>query len=110
MNSWLLSVLFGIMLGVTLFGCVRLRVWLAHSLGYKTGTWALRILSLTSIAAMIIVANGFLIGLRAAIAGSAANEQTLPMEIVFSIVGFALGYFLVTRNACSESCTVKSIW
>ncbi len=110
MNSWLLSILFGIMLGVTLFACVRLRVRLTNWLGLRSGSWRLRTLSFASIIAMIAIANGFLIGLRAAIASAGPTDQLLIMEVLFSLIGFALGYFLVTRNTCTDNCTVKSIW
>ena len=96
MTDWLPATCAGVALGVLLFVCVRLRMAFAPMARERYGQGARLAVWILSIALMIALANGTLIGLRTYLLDTAHVNATLKYEIWFCALALAVGVFLVS--------------
>ncbi len=109
MIEWVISAVAGIALGWLLYLCVRLRVKLLSASHGRSASRPLQIWA-TTIVLMIVIGNVSLYALRSGLLLMQPGRITLPYEIGFAIVGFAVGLALVTRKAWMAQCSVFSCW
>lgn len=90
--------MFGGVLGLLLFGCVRLRMHLGPRLKARYGNRARRAYWLLTIVMMVALANVALFGLRAYMTTSPPNGSQLAMEIWFALLALGVAMGLIFRR------------
>jgi hypothetical protein len=98
MQQWIAATLFGGVLGLALFGCVRLRMHVGPRIKARYGKYARRAYWLLTIVVMIALANLALLGLRAYFAGSPPAGNQLVMEIWFAVLALTVAMGLIFRR------------
>ena len=95
MQSWIASTLAGIVLGLTFYGFVRLRMHLGPLIRDKYGNTARRIYWLLTILIMVMSANIALIALRTFLPGTGSH---LMPEMWFILVAVTIAFALISRR------------
>lgn len=98
MQQWIAATLLGGVLGLALFGCVRLRMHLGPRLKARYGNKARRAYWLLTIVIMVTLANVALLGLRAYFAADPPVGNQLVMEIWFAVLALAVAMSLIFRR------------
>lgn len=95
--AWALDIAAGVVLGLTFFVLVRLRMLVAPWLGRKLGQWARWLMWVVIGLTMITVANLELFGLRLILNEQFGLTSAFFHELLFALIGFGTGFFLITR-------------
>ena len=102
--TWLMTGLLGLVLGVGLYGCVRLRnaclPWARNQYGQK-GYW---LCWLAALSVMLLTANIGIVIVRVFANLSVSPIASLPLEVTFIVITLATGGGLAMRHArnCSS--------
>ncbi len=103
--TWLMTAVLGLILGLCLYGTVRIRnaclPWIRGTLG-PAGYW---LCWLTALALMLLAANIGIILVRGLVGLSVARVAPLPLEVCFTVVALLTGGSLAFRHArnCRKS-------
>ncbi len=95
---WIAATLAGLGLGLAWFGCVRLRMHFGPILKARYGNHVRRIYWVLTIAAMIVLANLTLLGLRAFLHDPAPPPNQLLLEVWFAVLAVGLAFALIFRR------------
>jgi len=98
MQQWIATTLLGGVLGLALFGCVRLRMHLGQRIKARYGNLARRAYWLLTIVVMVTLANVALLGLRAYFTAAPPAGNQLVMEIWFAVLALAVAMSLIFRR------------
>ncbi|MGI9341400.1 MAG: hypothetical protein ACR2QV_01025 [Gammaproteobacteria bacterium] len=98
MQQWIAATLLGGVLGLALFGCVRLRMHLGPRIKARYGNQARHAYWLLTIVVMVALANLALLGLRAYFAAVPPVGNQLVMEIWFAVLALAVAMSLIFRR------------
>lgn len=97
--TWLMTAMLGLILGLCLYGMVRIRnaclPWARGTLG-QVGYWTCW---LAALALMLLAANVGIILVRQLVGLSVAEVAPLPLEMCFSVVALLTGGSLALRHA-----------
>ena len=103
MQHWIFATLIGIGLGLMLYGCVRLRIYLGPKLQERFGNWARSAYWLLTIVVMVILANFSLLTLRSLFAELPDPPNTLMLEIWFALLAAVVALFLIYKRVTKNS-------
>ena len=95
MLHWVAASTGGILLGLLLFGCVRLRMYLGPIIKESYGEWARRAYWLATIGVMILLANLGLFYLRSYLGGLEYDSSNLLLEILFAVLALVIAMSLI---------------
>jgi hypothetical protein len=102
-QHWLIATLEGAFLGLALYLCVRLRMYLGPLIVKRFGQGARRAYWLLTILLMILLSNLGLYVFRLYLGSQFFGDETLMLEFWFAILALAVGVGLVfmkiSRNA-----------
>jgi hypothetical protein len=98
MQHWLFATFAGVGLGLTLYACVRLRMYVGPLIRERFGDWARRAYWLVTILVMIIIGNAGLFVLRIYLDSQSVEHGTLILELWFGVIAMAVGLALVFRR------------
>jgi hypothetical protein len=102
MQHWIVATLEGACLGLALYFCVRLRMYVGPMIRKRFGHWVHRSYWLLTILIMIILGNAGLYIFRAYLHNQSFADETLPLELYFAtttlLVGLALIFRKIVRN------------
>jgi cytochrome c biogenesis factor len=97
--TWLMTAALGLLLGLCLYGLVRLRnaclPWARGTLG-QFGYW---VCWLAALALMLLAANVGIILVRQLVGQSVVEVAPLPLEVCFTLVALLTGGSLALRHA-----------
>ena len=101
MQAWIIATAAGIALGLLLYLCVRLRMWLGPIIRDRFGQWARRLYWIVTIAVMVVLANAGLLLVREWVGIDAANLLLLEIWFALLALGTAMSmiYRRIRRNA-----------
>lgn len=91
MQHWFVATLTGAGLGLALYGCVRLRVWLGPRIGDWYGQHMRRAYWVLTVVIMVILANIALWGLRRYLQAAAPSASGLLLESWFALLALVVG-------------------
>ena len=103
--TWLMTAALGLLLGLCLYGTVRVRnaclPWVRGTFG-QAGYW---LCWLTALALMLLAANIGIILVRQLVGLSVAEVAPLPREVCFTVVALLTGGSLAFRHSrnCRKS-------
>ena len=103
MQHWLIATLEGAGLGLALYLCVRLRMYLGPLIRERFGTHARRTYWILTIVVMVILSNLGLFLFRMYLDSQATIEESLMLELWFAIVATGLGLGLIFRRLSPKS-------
>ena len=95
MTPWFVDMALGIILGLLLYACVRLRMYAGPRLKEAYGQWPRRIAWAMILLLMIGIGNLVLYAERVYLRNAGVGEDTLLHEVLFAIIGLVLGLWLV---------------
>lgn len=98
MQHWLIATLEGAILGLTLYCCVRLRMYLGPKLRKRFGNLARRAYWLITILLMIVLANVGLLIFRIYLSSQSIAAETLYLELWFGLVALGVGIAMIFRR------------
>jgi len=98
MQHWLIATLEGVGLGLTLYLCVRLRMYLGPLIVKRFGQGARRAYWLLTILAMILLGNLGLYVFRIYLGSQPVTDNMLSLELWFAITALVVGLGLVFRK------------
>lgn len=98
MQHWLIATLEGLGLGLTLYACVRLRMYVGPLIKQRFGDWARRVYWLATILVMVILGNAGLFFFRIYLDSQSVDNGTLLLELWFGVIAMAVGLALVFRK------------
>lgn len=96
--DWIATTLAGVGLGVALFGCVRLRMYLGPLLKARYGMHLHRIYWGVTILVMVVIANMALRGLRAWLHVAGPPQHPVLLEAWFAVLALGVGFALISRR------------
>jgi len=109
MIDFLIAIIEGVILGVTFYACVRLRMRVAPIMLEKYGQNPRKITWLLSIALMVLLANLGLLLLRTSLFGFVGHDPSIATEACFAITALVTGCLLVLRHTRgSDSCATDA--
>ena len=103
MQHWLIATLEGVFLGLTLYLCVRLRMYLGPVIIKRFGQWARRAYWLFTILVMIALSNVGLYVFRIYLSSQQVADETLLLELWFATMALAVGLGLIFRRFSRNS-------
>ena len=103
MQHWLVATLEGFFLGLTLYLCVRLRMYLGPVMMKRFGQWARRAYWLFTILVMIALSNLGLYVFRVYLSSQPVGDETLLLELWFATIALAVGLVLIFRKTYRNS-------
>jgi hypothetical protein len=98
MNHWLVATGIGILLGLLLYACVRIRMYLGPILKKHYGNRARQMYWVFTMAVMVLIANTALIGLQKYLSDPLAPGNHLIIEIWFALLALAVALTLIFRK------------
>jgi hypothetical protein len=98
MQFWLAGSITGILLGLILFACVRLRMHFGPLVREKYGDWARKVYWLATILLMVFLANLSLKLLRIYIDNELPAMENLMLEIWFALLAFTIPLVLIFKR------------
>jgi hypothetical protein len=107
-QHWLIATLEGACLGLTLYLCVRLRMYLGPLIVKRFGQRARRAYWLFTILVMILLSNLGLYVFRIYLGSQPISDKTLPLELWFATMALAMGLGLVFRKILRSFLTGES--
>lgn len=108
MQHWLIATLEGACLGLALYLCVRLRMYLGPLIVKRFGQGARRAYWLLTILVMLILSNLGLYLFRAYLNSQSIPDEWLPLELWFATMALAVGLGLVFRKVLRSFLTGES--
>ena len=106
-NTGSLPLLRVFFLGLTLYICVRLRMYVGPAIRKNFGQWARRAYWLFTILVMIALTNAALYVFRIYLSSQAVTEETLLLELWFAIMSLAVALGLIFRKISRNSLTTE---
>jgi len=106
-QHWLIATLEGFFLGLTLFLCVRLRMYLGPVIIKRFGQWARRAYWLFTILVMIALSNVGLYVFRIYLSSQHVTDETLLFELWFATMALAVGLGLIFRKLSRNPVTAE---
>ena len=103
MQHWIFATLIGIGLGLMLYGCVRLRIYVGPILRDRFGNWARSAYWVFTIIVMVLLANFSLLTLRGLLADLPDPPSSLLLEIWFALLAAGIALFLVFKRVTKNS-------
>jgi hypothetical protein len=103
MQHWLIATIEGVGLGLTLYLCVRLRMFLGPLIREHFGNQARRVYWLFTILVMIVLSNIGLYIFRIYLGSKTKGEEALPLELWFAIIAMAVALGLIYRRLSNKS-------
>lgn len=97
-HHWIAATLIGFCLGLALYGCVRLRIFLGPRLRDRYGNVARQAFWILTIVVMVALANAALRGLRMYLNDPAPPANNLLLEIWFSALALMVGMGLLLKR------------
>jgi hypothetical protein len=101
MLDWVSATIFGLILSLGLYGCVRLRMHFGPIVYRRYGTLARHVYWVVTIVVMVLIANLGLMLLRIYLGDT---ETHLMLEIWFALVALGISLILVFRQLRSDNC------
>jgi hypothetical protein len=98
MNHWLVATGIGILLGLLLYACVRLRMYLGPILKKHYGNRVRQMYWVITIAVMVLMSNMALIGLQKYLSDPLVPENHLIIELWFAFLALAVALTLIFRR------------
>lgn len=98
MQHWLIATLEGVGLGLTLYVCVRLRMYFGPRIREHFGNLARQAYWALTILVMIVLANVGLLVFRIYLSSQSLASETLYLEIWFALVALGVGLLLIFRR------------
>jgi hypothetical protein len=98
MNHWLVATGIGILLGLLLYACVRIRVYLGPILKKHYGNRVRQMYWVFTMAVMVLIANTALIGLQKYLSDPLVPGNHLIIEIWFALLALAVALALIFRK------------
>lgn len=98
MQHWLIATLEGAILGLTLYCCVRLRMYIGPKVRERFGNLARRAYWLLTILLMIVLANVGLLIFRIYLSSQSIAAETLYLELWFGLVALGVGIAMIFRR------------
>ena len=98
MQYWLIATIEGACLGLALYLCVRVRIYLGPVIKDRFGTWPRRMFWFATILAMILISNAGLLVFRIYLESQPVTDKTLVLELWFAIVALMFGLALIFRR------------
>jgi hypothetical protein len=103
MQNWLIATLEGICLGLTLYLCVRLRMYLGPVIRERFGDSARQVYWLLTILLMVILANAGLYLFRIYLSSQPVADGTFMLELWFALMALAVGLWLIYKRLTRHS-------
>jgi hypothetical protein len=98
MNHWLVATGIGILLGLLLYACVRIRMYLGPILKKHYGNRVRQMYWVFTMAVMVLIANTALIGLQKYLSDPLVPGNHLIIEIWFALLALAVALTLIFRK------------
>jgi hypothetical protein len=98
MQFWLAGTITGILLGLILFACVRLRMHFGPLVRKKYGDWARKVYWLVTILFMVFWANLSLKLLRIYVDNQLPTMENLLLEIWFALLALIIPLALIFKR------------
>lgn len=95
MQHWIVATGDGVFLGLVLYACVRLRMYIGPILKERYGNWARQIYWVFTIVIMVLAANIALLVLQKYLGDSPSPDENLMLEIWFAVLALLVALYLV---------------
>jgi uncharacterized membrane protein len=95
---WLFDIVAGVALALLLYALVRVRMRMAPRMRDRFGDYARWAIWVVTIGLMVVLANLGLVLLRQLLHSRFGIDVPFPDEMVFAVVAFGVGFFLVFRH------------
>jgi hypothetical protein len=103
MQHWLIATIEGVCLGLALYLCVRLRMYLGPLIRARFGNRARQAYWLVTILVMIVLSNVGLFVFRRYLGSQTIADESLLLEMWFALIAMAVGIGLIYRRLSPKS-------